>query len=98
VTKNKDGIKFYENQKGPRTATMMGRDKQFVDKIKKKKLKRTAPAEAQSSVNQDDFQDYSSDTTSSLSYSNEESDYLGFLTLQKSLTMLFHLLSSLYKL
>jgi len=61
--KKEDDIKFYENQKGPWTAKMMGRDKQFVVKSNKKKLKLTAPAQAQSSANQDDFKGYSSDMT-----------------------------------
>jgi len=34
VTKKEDDIKFYENQKGPKTAMMIGEDKQFVGQKK----------------------------------------------------------------
>jgi len=62
---------------------MIGRDKKFVGQIERK-LKRTAPAQTQSSANQDDFQGCISDTTSSLSHSSEESDFEGILTSQKN--------------
>jgi len=32
-------IEFYKNQKGPRTATMMGSDKQFIFRPNQKKIK-----------------------------------------------------------